>query len=126
MAADLVHQLADRRVGIRNFAVVRLRGVFLFEWRGWIVGIVRVIEMKPQEKRPVRQLTQPRERAIDDIAGPSLNRLVAVRAMTTQVETGVVDFESAIEAGRGAIEGIENQRTDKGARVVALGVQQVG
>ncbi len=105
---NLVEELAYTRIDVCNFAVVGLRGKASLVGFRRIVRIMRVVEMNPQEERPVRQLAKPRERMIHNIAGAAFDRLVAVSAMAPQVESGIVDFESAIEARSGPIERIKD------------------
>jgi len=57
------------------------------------------------------------------IARASLYRLVAIGPVAPQMKARIVDFESAIESWRGAIERIENQRTDERAGVISLRAQ---
>src|SRR5439155_23192908 len=47
------------RVGIGDFAVVRLRTVFLFEtcWR--VIWIMSIVKMDPQEERPALHVAEP-------------------------------------------------------------------
>src|SRR5689334_19257978 len=54
-----------------------------------------------------------------------LDGLVTIRAMTSQVESGIVDIESAVKARRSAIERIENQRSDECAGVIAVLFQEI-
>ena len=46
---------------------------------------------------------------IDHISCAAFYRLIAVHAVATQVKPRIVDFESTIEAGSGAVQRIENQ-----------------
>ena len=45
--------------------------------------------------------------------------------MPPQVETGIVHFESTVEARRCPVQRIKNQRADECAGVIALRVQQI-
>src|ERR1700676_1974979 len=81
--------------------------------------------MYPQKERPILQLAEPCECVIHDIAGAALDGLVAIHAVAAQMEAGVVDFESAIEAGSCAVQRIENQGADEGSGVVTLGMQEI-
>src|SRR5689334_12034409 len=45
--------------------------------------------------------------------------------MSSEMESGVIDVKATIEAGRGAIQWIENQRTDEGASVIRVAMQDI-
>src|SRR6266568_197742 len=126
MPTQFGEQFAYRRIGISNFAVVRRGGVLRLERQRGIVRIVGIVEMHPEEEWSLRDAAEPAQGMIHDIFGAPLDGFVAVGAMAAQVEAGIVDVESAIEAWSGAVERIENQRTDKCPGVIALQMKDVG
>src|SRR5437879_3624352 len=63
---------------------------------------------------------------INDVTGAVLDRLIAVHTVATQMEASIVNFKSAIEAGSGAVQRVENQRADKSSGVIALSAQYIG
>src|SRR5260370_34011162 len=48
------------------------------------------------------------------------------QAVPRQMETGIVQLESAVEARRSPVQRIKNQRANKGSGVIALRVQEIG
>ena len=73
-------QLADDRIRVGDLAIVGIFRETLFVGRRWIVRIVRVIEMNPQEKWPLLVRIQPGESTIDDFCPAALDGFVTVGA----------------------------------------------
>ena len=124
--AQTVDEPAHLRVHVRDLAVVgRLREPGAERLRR-VVGIVRVVEVDPQEERSRRPFRQPGQRAGHDLAAASLHRRVAVFLTALDLEARVVRVEPAVEAGGEAAARVQDQRAYEGGGAVALRTQQVG
>src|SRR5215470_19892557 len=86
---------------------------------------MRIVEMHPEEKWPVRQLAEPAERMIDDVARPPLNGFVTIHSVTPQMKSSVINIKSAIKARSRAVQRIQDKRTDKSASVIPMLMQDV-
>ena len=124
--AQRVQQFADAGVRISDFSVVGLRGVAFLEWRRRIVGVMRIVQMHPQEERPIGHLAEPSQGVIYHHRGAPLDRLVAVGAVAAQPKTRVINVEAAIKSRRSAVQRIENQRCHEGPSLVSVVMQYVG
>jgi hypothetical protein len=98
----------------------------LLVWGGWVIGIVRVIEMNPEEEGTLVILTQPSQGAIYDHYRSPFDGLVAVHTMRAQVKTGIINIKPAVEARSGTIARVEYQGTDKCRGVVSPPVKNGG
>src|SRR4030081_1137022 len=80
------HEAANNRIGICDLAVVRGGGIVSFErfWR--VIRVVSIVEMQPDEKRPLLVTAQPTQGSIGNILRAPLHALVAVFARLTLVK----------------------------------------
>ena len=123
--AQRVQQFADAGVGVGDFSVVGLRREALLVGRRRVIGIVRVVQMDPEEKWSIGNLAEPSQGVLDHNLGAPLHRLVAISAAAAQVKAGVVQVKAAIESRRSAVQRIENQRSHKRSGMVSALMQQV-
>src|SRR5579863_2707752 len=82
--------------------------------------------MNPQEEGAVGNLAEPGECVLDDVSSAALDSFVTIGSVAAKMKVGVVNVESAVESGRGAIERIENERTDEGSGVISVLMEEVG
>ena len=113
-------EFAQYRIGVSDFSVVRLRSVSFFERGGRIIGIVRIVEMHPNEERALGMFAHPIQRTTHHIFCPALYRLVTIGATGAHAESRAVHIETSIKTGRSAIQRIEYQGPYKRRRLVAL------
>jgi hypothetical protein len=83
--------------------------------------VVRVIEMQPDEERPLPATAQPAQRAVGNILRPPFHALVAIFAGLALVKIGVIQVEPTLETG-GRRCGIENIGSKERRGVVAASV----
>src|SRR6266404_1617768 len=124
MLPQYLHEAADNRIGIRNLAVVRRGGVVSLERLRRIIRVMGIVEMQPDEKRPLLVTAQPAQRAISNIFRAPLHALVPVFARLTLVKIGVINVETALEARSGRRR-IENVSSKKCRCVIAVLMQEV-
>src|ERR1700687_5257964 len=98
MLPQYLHEAADNRIGIRTLAVVRGGGIVTLERLRRIIRVVGIVEMQPNEKRPLPVTAQPAQSAIGNILRTPLHALVAVFARLTLVKIGVIHIEAALAA----------------------------
>ncbi len=91
-------------------------------WR--IVRIVGIVEMQPDEKRPLLMTAQPAQRAVGNILGAPLHALVAILSRLALMKMGVIQVKAAVEAGSSRTR-IENIGPNERCRVIAVPVQQI-
>jgi hypothetical protein len=68
---ERVEQAANLRVGKCDLADIRVK-VTRLERLGWIVGPMRIVEVRPHEKRGLPDLVQPAHRVGHDLVSPTL------------------------------------------------------
>src|SRR6185437_6196661 len=86
-------QVSDRGVNVGDFSVIGKGGIALRVRRRWIVGIMRVVKMDPQEKRPLRCVSQPAQGMTNNHIGPALHGFIAVLVGPAQAVPGVIKIE---------------------------------
>src|SRR5208282_342822 len=90
---------ADNRICIGNLAVIRERSIAGLEWLRRVIRVVGIIEMQPDEERPLLVPLQPMKRPIGDLLGPPLHALVAIFSRLAGVKIGVIEIESSVKTG---------------------------
>src|SRR6266403_6290175 len=113
-------EFAHRGIGVCNFAVVRRGSVLGLVRLRRIIGVVRVVEMHPDEERPLVVCGQPLQRVSDDFAAAAFNRLVTVFSLAPSVEAGIVEVKSALKTGSRPCSWAEDQRADKRRGVISV------
>src|ERR1700751_169659 len=89
---------ADLFVGKSNLSVIRMRLVFFSIGRGWLIGIVRVIQVHPEKERPRRILPKPFKSLIgNNIAGP-LHFIQVCFLQSIEFKMVVIEIEAAIQS----------------------------
>ena len=107
-----------------NLAVVRRGRESFLQIGRRIVRIVGIVEMHPQEPRSASSRRQPLSCPRGHLLAAPLDSLIPIVSGPTQPKAGVVHIEASIEAGRGAVARIENQRSDERCRPIAGVAQQ--
>src|ERR1041384_3132922 len=124
--SQIIKQLAYRRIHVGDAPVIRGFRKLAAERFGWIVGVVRIPQVEPQEKGATLLLVEPFERVSQGHFAAALHRSLAALAGLLPVKACVVDIEAALESGGKPIFRIEDDATDKCPCVIALGVQNLG
>src|ERR1035438_6309562 len=94
---QLPDQLSDRCILVGDSPVVegrRIPGLVGFRW---IVGIMRVVEMNPNEKWAFRMLGQPGQRMPHNFCPATLCSAVTVFAGTFAVKPGIVSIKAPVK-----------------------------
>ena len=129
VGAGGLDQPAGSAIDGGDLTVVRRRSKARLQVRRWIVRIVGVEEVGPQEPRSAcgRRLDtgHPLDGTRDDIVCATLDGGVAIFTRPLQPEACVVDVEAAIETGRRTGFRVENQRSDERAGPVAVVAQEL-
>ena len=105
---QFVEHRADDSIVERDLAVVRAIGECIVQRRGRIVGVVRVVEMEPEEERRVVQSAKPFDRG-------------RCRAVAAPLELYAVVVH--VEAASEAVPPIQHERADERTRAVSTIVQ---
>src|SRR3982074_2285293 len=92
---------------------------------GWgrLVGIVRIVEMKPNEAWTRRMRGHPRFRMLHHLQAPSFHSSPA-RLRLRMLREVVIEIESAIQARRQCF-AVENDRPNKRGCGIAVLLQQL-
>ena len=126
LAPQIVQQLPDSGVHVGDSPVVRGVWIPAAERFGWIVGVVRVPQVKPQEKRTAFLLPDPFEHVSQGHLAAALHGSFAPLPGLLPVKAGVVDIQASFESGGKPGFRVEDDAADEGPRVVALGVEDFG
>ena len=81
-----------------------------------------VVEMHPDEERPLIVCGQPLQSVSNDFAAAAFDGLVTVFSLVPPVEAGIVGVESTLKAGGRPCLRIEDQRADKRRRMISYRV----
>src|SRR5262249_22218139 len=125
-AAQVVKQLTDNIVRVSNSPVVRLVRKAAAERFGGIVGVVRVPQVKPHEKRAALPLAEPFEQVSQCHFAAALHRSFAVLAVFLTMKSCVINIEAALESGSKPVFWVEDDAADKSPCLIALGVENFG
>ncbi len=120
-AVELLEEPADLLVDGGDLAVVRPAGVALAEGIRRLVGSVRVVEVDPEEERPLVVLPEPGKGPVHDLAaGPF--RLQNHGLARSALDLVVVDLEAVGEAEAA----VEHEGADEGAGAEPLAGEHGG
>src|SRR5207247_3717082 len=123
---QIVKQFPHSSIHVGDTPVVRGVRKPAAERFGWIVGIVRVPQVKPQKKRTALLLAEPFEYVSQGHLAASLHGSLAALPGLLPVKACVVDIEAALESGGKPVFWVEDDAADEGPRVVALGMESSG
>src|ERR1700685_2749644 len=100
------------RIHIGDFPVIRFRGISALErfWR--IVGLVRIVKVKPDEKGFLRMMAEPSHCLVCDVFGSTLNTLITILAFFGVVKIRVVKVKPSVKPRGSTGFRIEHYRTD--------------
>src|SRR3954447_17762655 len=121
---EIGNEVPEHGVRVGDLAVVQAVFVLVVERSRRLVGIMRIVEMHPDEVRPGGMSVQPLLSMLGDLGSPALYASPSFLSLRVLGKV-VVEVESAIKAGRQAI-AIEDNGADKGGGVVPLALQQLG
>ena len=111
-------EVGERRIGVGDFAIVKMIFVSPRVRRGWLVGIMGIVQMHPNEMRSGRMRFHPGLRVLDDVHSAPLDSSPA-RLRLRVLGKVVVEIEAAIQA-RGQGLAVENHRADERGGVITL------
>ncbi len=120
--AERVLEAAEELVGPRHLAVVGTPCVAGGVGLGRLVGIVRLVEVKPEEDSLARLAVEPRDGLRDRGLAPLLDGVQELRVAARALEAIGVDVEAAVEAGLR----VEHDRRDEGAGREPACAEQLG
>ena len=126
LVPQIVKQFPHSSIHVGDTPVVRGVRKPAAERFGWIVGIVRVPQVKPQKKRTALLLAEPFEYVSQGHLAASLHGSLAALPGLLPVKACVVDIEAALESGGKPVFWVEDDAADEGPRVVALGMESIG
>src|ERR1700674_364287 len=128
MLPQYLHEAADNRIGIRDLAVVKGGGVVSLERLRRIIRVMGIVEMQPDEKRPLLVTAQPAQGAVGNVLRAPLDALVPVFSRLALVKIRVIQVKAALEArsGRRRIENIGGKKCRCVIAVLVQEVRQVG
>src|SRR2546428_4077283 len=123
LTPQIVKQLTYNIIRVSDTPVVRGVRKPAAERFGWTVGVVRVPQVKPQEKRTTVLLVEPFEHVSQGHLAAALHGSLAALPGLLPVKACVVDIEASLESGGKPVFGVKDDAADKGPRVVTLGVE---
>src|SRR5260370_27539581 len=95
---QLLHKAADNRVRVGDLAIVRLRGIVSLERLRRVIRVVSIVEMQPDEKRPLLMTAQPAQRAVGNILRAPLPALLTVLSSLALLKLSLIHVEATLEA----------------------------
>ena len=121
VALDPLDEPSDLSVGERDFSVVWPLREFLAIRGRRLIGIVRVVEVRPQEERSFWPALEPGERSIGDLVSRALD-------VSDRGDSGLMRVEAVDVLGEAAVQsppGIEDERRDdRRCSIAASGEQR--
>ncbi len=123
LVPQVVKQFAYGGIYVGDTPIVRGTRKLAAEGFGRIIGVVRVPQVKPQEKGTALLLPEPFEHEPQGHLAAALHGSLSALPRFLPVKACVVDIETALESGGKPVFGVKDDAADEGPRVVALGVQ---
>src|SRR5271154_4132756 len=114
--------IRQRRVGVSDFAVIKMVFIFLGKRRRWLVRIMRVVHVDPHEVWSRSMLVEPRFGMLNHFHAAPLHASPAFFGFSLSGKV-IVKIKAPIEP-RGESVAVENYGSNKSRSLVALFLQQ--